>query len=131
VDKLAGLHDLDSLNLRGNPLGLAPDLSHMQDLTSLDLSHTGLTVMPKGLLANHGLLSAQLSYNAITQVPIELAQAAAHFTQGFDLRGNPLSAQSLERIAAHFRETGNTLGIDGLTQQPGADDPANGIDMEH
>lgn len=131
VDALAGLHDLDSLNLRGNPLGLAPDLSHMQDLTSLDLSHTGLTVMPKGLLANHGLLSAQLSYNAITQVPIELTQAAAHFTQGFDLRGNPLSAQSLERIAAHFRETGNTLGIDGLTQRPRADDPANGIDMEH
>lgn len=130
LNALNGMETLDSLNLRGNPLGLTPDLSNMRELFSLDLSNTGISETPRGLFKNTGLMHANLSNNAITEIPIELMEANPDNTENFNFSGNPLSPRSLERVAAHFHDTGNTLGIAAVTGMPRPADIAPDVDME-
>ncbi|VVQ04386.1 hypothetical protein PS918_04500 [Pseudomonas fluorescens] len=118
VDALADMENLDSLNLRNNPLGLTPDLRNLRHLSSLDLSNSGLREMPRGVLDSTSLTHADLSNNAITDMPIELLDANPDHTANYDLSGNPFSPRSLERIAAHYHETGNTLGINAVRGMP-------------
>jgi len=130
LNALNGMEKLDSLNLRGNPLGLTPDLSNMRGLFTLDLSNTGIRETPIGLFDNPRLMHADLSNNMITEIPIELMEANPDNTENFNFRGNPLSARSLERLAAHFHDTGNTLGIGAVTGMPRPADIAPDVDME-
>ncbi|WP_256669324.1 leucine-rich repeat domain-containing protein [Pseudomonas sp. C2B4] len=130
LDALAGLENLDSLDLRDNPLDLTPDLRNLHELSSLNLSNTGLSEVPRGLLDSRSLTHADLSNNAITEMPSELTEATPDNTAGFNFSGNPFSAQSLERIAAHYHETGNTLGINAVRGMPRPGNLPPDVDME-
>lgn len=120
VTALAGMHNLEVLNLRDNPLVLTPDLSNLQGLTDLDLSGTGITEFPNGVLGNFQWNEIDLSGNAITEVPQELMEVPAEISDRYDLRGNPFSAPSMERIRAYYHETGQTLNVDNAIGQPPA-----------
>lgn len=130
VDALANMENLDSLNLRNNPLGLTPDLRNLRKLSSLNLSNTGIREIPRGLFDRDSLIQADLSNNAITDMPIELLDANPDHTANYDFSGNPFSAQSLERIAAHYHETGNTLGINAVRGMPRPDSPPPDEDVK-
>ncbi|TVT84090.1 dermonecrotic toxin domain-containing protein [Pseudomonas sp. H3(2019)] len=130
LDALAGMENLDSLNLRDNLLGLTPDLSNMTRLHSLDLSNSGLTEAPKGLFNSASLIHADLSNNAITEMPIELMEADPDITANFDFRNNPLSPESLQRVAAYYYQTGNTLNITGVAGMPRPTDLAPDVELE-
>ncbi|HJR29646.1 MAG TPA: DUF6543 domain-containing protein [Pseudomonas sp.] len=120
ANELAGMQNLEILHLHDNPLALAPDLSNLQSLTDLDLSNTGITEIPDGVLGNFQWNEIDLSGNAITEVPEELMEVPAEIGDRYDLHGNPFSAQSMERIRAYYHETGQTLNVDNVIGQPPA-----------
>jgi Leucine-rich repeat (LRR) protein len=130
VEALAGMEHLDYLSLRDNPLGPSPDLSHMTEISSLDLSHTGITEIPKGVLSITTWTDVDLSFNAITEMPPELMEVDPGVGESFDFSGNPFNAQSLQRIAAYFRATENDLGIDEIADMPVPVDGAPDTDIE-
>jgi hypothetical protein len=71
VDRLKKMTRLRSLDLSGNPLKLAPDVSQMPGLQTLQLSETGLDGWPVGLFAQprpHNIY-LDLRSNPITRVP--------------------------------------------------------------
>ncbi|MDX9667316.1 hypothetical protein QMK50_20315 [Pseudomonas sp. P5_152] len=129
VDGLAGMNNLDHLNLRDNPLGLSPDLSQMTDISSLDLSHTGITEIPRGVLSINSWTDVDLSYNAITEMPVELMEVDPDVGESFDFSGNPFTEQSMQRIAAYYHATENDLGFE-QTDLPAPIDPAPDTDIE-
>ncbi|WP_438299454.1 hypothetical protein [Pseudomonas sp. NMS19W] len=118
VAGLANLDNLDLLHLHDNPLGLTPDLSNLQGLTDLDLSTTGIREIPKGVLDNFNWMELDLSGNEIREMPDELMEVPAYVADRYDLRGNPFSAQAMQRIRAYYQETGLTLNVDGVLEHP-------------
>jgi hypothetical protein len=71
VDKLRDLIRLESIDLRGNPLGQVPDIGRMPVLHTLILGDTGINTWPRGLFSlprfRHFYLSLQR--NVIDFVP--------------------------------------------------------------
>lgn len=100
-EALGAMDALRILDLRHNPLGLTPDLSNLKNCSSVYLSHTGLSETPKGLFDIPRLIHADLSNNAITQLPVELAGANPNTVAHFDFSDNPLSAESQQHLAAY------------------------------
>lgn len=130
LNALAGMERLDYLNLRENPLGLTPDLSNMTDISSLNLSHTGITEIPRGLLTIESWTDVDLSNNAITEMPAEILEVNPDISDSFNFSGNPFTEESLQRITAHFRETGNDLGIDEIADRPALENEPPDTDTE-
>ncbi|MGE8150959.1 dermonecrotic toxin domain-containing protein [Pseudomonas vancouverensis] len=120
LDHLAGMTHLEYLNLRGNPLGLTPDCSRMQALIHADLSNTGISEIPAGLLSNDNIDDLDLSNNAITEMPAAIMDVDPDRTLNF--RDNPFTQASLERITRFYRRTGNDLGLEGLDDMPALED---------
>ncbi|NUT78275.1 hypothetical protein HNO86_24865 [Pseudomonas sp. C1C7] len=129
-DALAGMSNLDTLDLSGNPLRRTPELRNLQQLSMLNLSNTGIRDVPKGLFDIPNLTQVDLSGNAITEMPSELMEANPDLTMDYDFSGNPFTAQSLQRIAAYFHETGNTLGIDAVAGMPRPGNLPPDVEME-
>jgi Leucine-rich repeat (LRR) protein len=117
LNALAGMEHLDHLNLRDNPLGLTPDLSNMADISSLDLDHTGITEIPRGLLSLNTGAEVDLSHNAITEIPADVLELPPETAEGFNFNGNPLDEASLERLIAYCRRTGIDFGIDAVSER--------------
>ncbi|MGF6089471.1 dermonecrotic toxin domain-containing protein [Pseudomonas sp. 18173] len=130
AEALAGMDRLDFLNLRRNPLGLSPDLRQMNDISSLDLSYTGISEIPRGLFQINTWTDVDLSHNAITEMPIELMEVDAGVGESFDFSSNPFTDESLQRIAAYYRATENDLGINEVANMPIPEDEAPNIDIE-
>ncbi|MGH8389530.1 MAG: dermonecrotic toxin domain-containing protein [Pseudomonas sp.] len=130
VDALAGMDRLDHLNLRNNPLGMSPDLSHMTEISSLNLSHTGISEIPRGLFSINTWTDVDLSHNVITEMPIELIEVEAGVGESFDFSENPLTDESLERIAVYYRATDNDLGIPAVANMPRPEGEASDTDIE-
>lgn len=103
---LASMRELETLELPGNPLGSAPDVGGLTELTYLDLSRTGISQVPDGLPGHPKLRTAIVSDNRISTLPEALFEMPASASEGFDFSGNPLSNDTLERIKRHSRETG-------------------------
>ncbi|KAB0498976.1 leucine-rich repeat domain-containing protein [Pseudomonas vancouverensis] len=120
LNRLTDMTHLEYLNLRGNPLGLTPDCSRMPALTHADLSNTGISKIPAGVLGNDNLEELDLSGNAITEMPAALMDVDPDRTLTF--RGNPFTQASLERITRFYRRTGNDLGLEGLDDMPALED---------
>jgi len=82
VQQLKKLRRLQGLDLSKNPLGRVPDISHMRDLTALDLSHTGISEWPAGLFAHERDASFDLYLrgNPITTIPEVARESAEAFT---------------------------------------------------
>ncbi|WP_248742492.1 MULTISPECIES: dermonecrotic toxin domain-containing protein [unclassified Pseudomonas] len=110
----AALHSLKQLvrlDLYSNPLGRSPDVRRLPSLEFLDLSNTGISSLPPGLLEAPGLETVILSGNHLTELPPELFELPASVTNGFDFGSNPLNAPTRERIKTYYRETGENLGV--------------------
>ena len=111
---------LRALWMQNNPqLGLTPDFSQIPDIRSLDLSNTGIDTWPAGLLEQPSLDKINLSGNRITEIPDTLiAPTDALLAQSgrisnvTDVAGNPLSADTLNRVADY----GERLLAAGITQ---------------
>ncbi|WP_339464060.1 dermonecrotic toxin domain-containing protein [Pseudomonas sp. EA_65y_Pfl2_P74] len=98
ANALGTLEEIDSLDLSNNPLGRAPDISRMKQLTRLDLSNTGLTETWPALFDSITLSHADLSDNAITELSIEILRGDRQLIAHFNFDGNPLSGLARRRL---------------------------------
>lgn len=121
---MARLHNLKVLELNGNPLGLLPDVSAMQQLRGLMLRRTGVASWPPGVFALTRLEALDLRENHITTLPAQLLEATAQQAPAIDrvnrvtfLTGNPLSPASLSALALYSRRTGISMGLLPALQQ--------------
>ena len=108
---LEGLHQLTTLDLYNNPLGLTPDFGSMPDLNYIDLSQTGITELPRNLLTRPRLRTALLNDNQIKELPSALFTLQQRTQEGFDLANNPFSSATRERLKQHFQQTHQDFGI--------------------
>jgi Leucine-rich repeat (LRR) protein len=69
VLNLSEMTQLDFLDLSNNPLELAPDVTQLTELATLQLDNCQLTELPAGLLQLKRLDTADLSGNQITGYP--------------------------------------------------------------
>ncbi|MND67951.1 Internalin-A precursor [compost metagenome] len=118
VSDLASLVHLRSLYLSGNPLALAPDLSRLQALESLDLSNTGITAWPQGLERLEHIRTALLDGLQIATVP-----QGAGSTPGLSLSRRAMSAQVRVRFDQEMTAVGNPLaGTDSDDESASSDE---------
>ncbi|KAJ6637773.1 Protein flightless-1 [Pseudolycoriella hygida] len=102
--ELTELSCLRSLNLRHNVIkssGIPPELFHLDELTTLDLSHNKLKEVPEGLDRAKNVLVLNLSYNQIEIIPTTLF---IHLT---DLLYLDLSHNKLETLPPQTRRLAN------------------------
>jgi len=108
---LSSLNELVALDLKGNPLGTTFDFRAMPYLNHLNLSGTGISEIPPGLLDHPRLTSAWLTDNLITTLPDGLFERSADTTAGYDFFGNPLANATREKVKAYFNRTGSDMGV--------------------
>ncbi|KAL9915605.1 FLII actin remodeling protein [Glossina fuscipes fuscipes] len=102
--ELTELTSLRSLNLRRNNIkssGVPPELFHLDELTTLDLSHNKLKEVPEGLERAKSLLVLNLSHNQIETI------ATALFIHLNDLLFLDLSHNKLETLPPQTRRLAN------------------------
>jgi Leucine-rich repeat (LRR) protein len=108
---LSSLNTLDTLKLINNTLAIAPDVSTLPRLTHLDLSNSGISIVP-GELANHqNLNKVFFGGNRITELPEAFFQLTPDRASGFNFAANPLSTTTRNRIKTYFREQGKDFGV--------------------
>ncbi|WP_448111479.1 dermonecrotic toxin domain-containing protein [Pseudomonas lini] len=112
ANALAGMEHLDYLDLGSNPLGQTPDVSQMPDLATILLHDTGIREIPNGLLQIIELDWADLSDNAITDVPSDIMELPAEAAANIDLRDNPFTEQALLRLIDYYQNTGVDFGVE-------------------
>ncbi|MBO0496701.1 DUF6543 domain-containing protein [Pseudomonas sp. Marseille-Q1929] len=100
------LKTLEFLNLCDNPLGHAPDVSNLQQLTALHLRNTRITELPSGLFQHASLVYLDLSQNQIREITPDLLARVQTLHEDCDLSDNPWSAQSIEYLREYYRRTG-------------------------
>ncbi|WP_244640805.1 leucine-rich repeat domain-containing protein [Pseudomonas fluorescens] len=113
--RLSALTELEFVNLSHNPLGHAPDVSALHELVSLYLSNAALSEVPQGVFGLEQLQTLDLSNNAIQQIPADLLETSATLNGDCDLSGNPLSAQSIERLRQYYQRTGVDFQVAAAT----------------
>ena len=116
VAGLAGMEHIDFLDLSYNPLMLTPDISQMPDLSTLILNDTHITELPPGLLKLKTLDIANLSNNAIRDLPSDLLELPMETGESINLRGNPFSEESLQLLHTYFRQTGTDFGVENIIE---------------
>lgn len=117
ANALAGMEQLDYIDLSLNPLGRTPDLSQMPNLSTVLLNDTGITDIPHGLLQLTDLDWVDLSMNAITEVPSDLLELPVEVAENITLRGNPFSEESLAQLVRYFELTRADFGVDEVINQ--------------
>ncbi|TFY85544.1 hypothetical protein DYL59_25115 [Pseudomonas kairouanensis] len=127
---VSDLQSLEFLELSDNPLGHAPDVSRLQELTSLHLRNTRITQLPTGLFQLTNLHNLDLSRNQIHELTPDLLDMLQNFHEDSDLSANPWSAQSLEYLREYYGKTGidfqiveATLDAQGNPLQPPLEEP--------
>ncbi|AZE57048.1 hypothetical protein C4K03_4920 [Pseudomonas synxantha] len=109
---LGTLRELKILDLSNNPLALAPDVGNMAHLQRLNLSQTGISQFPAGLVDRPRLVHANLSDNALQALPDALFSLSREDARAFDLTGNPLARPALEKVKTYCQNTGEHFGVD-------------------
>jgi len=108
---LAALSQLKNLDLYKNPLGFSPNVEKMPRLNYIDVSETGISELPPGLLTRPQLRTALLNDNQIRSLPPALFELPSNIPEGFDLGGNPIATADRERIKRHFNATRQDFGV--------------------
>ncbi|MED7667808.1 hypothetical protein GXB78_11440 [Pseudomonas moraviensis subsp. stanleyae] len=98
AEAFAALKNLRSVDLSDNPLNNAPDLSHFPQMTDVRLGNCALSKVPDGLLELPRLMYADLSENAITELPGEFPSQPGEVVTEYDFSDNPLTADSQQRL---------------------------------
>lgn len=98
AEAFATLRNLSSVDLSDNPLNIAPDLSHFPQMTDVRLGNCALSKVPDGLFGLPRLMYADLSGNAITELPGEFPLQPGDVLTEYDFSDNPLTAESLQRL---------------------------------
>ncbi|QOY70371.1 leucine-rich repeat domain-containing protein [Pseudomonas sp. OST1909] len=81
----------------------------------LYLSNAALSEVPEGVFGLDQLQTLDLSNNAIREIPQDLLETSATFNGDSDLSGNPLSAQSMERLRQYYQRTGVDFQVAAAT----------------
>jgi hypothetical protein len=109
---LSGNDQLHSLDLSFNrALGRTPTVTGLLQLQHLALRDTGIVDWPVGVNDLYGLRTLDLRDNLIEQIPETVFKAPSTLNRGTNINGNPLSASSVQRIAAYQQSSGISLGI--------------------
>ena len=113
VQQLAGCTALQALRLDNNPLNLTPDVSQMAGLRRLDLERTGIANWPVGLQGLTQVDEANLRHNQIVTIPQVLFEEPATMVINSVtwIHGNPLSAESNDRLIEYWGRTGIHMGF--------------------
>jgi Leucine-rich repeat (LRR) protein len=101
VNALAAMKNLEGLDLSHNPLGRAPDLRNLQKCQTLRLNNTGLTDVPTGLFGLQRLTYADLSENAIAELPDPLPAPGDDRPVTYNFSENPLTPRSQRSLATY------------------------------
>lgn len=109
------LHNLEYLDLGYNPLGHAPDVSNLQQLSSLHLPRTQISEVPTGVFQLSELQNLDLSNNQIKELPADLIEVRQVFDEDSDLRGNPWSLRSLRLLRTYYVQTGIDFQLHEIT----------------
>ena len=109
------LQSLDFLELSDNPLGNAPDVSNLHQLTSLHLHNTQISELPAGLFQLPELQNLDLSRNQLREIPPDLMGMQQIFHDDSDLSNNPWSQRSLGRLRQYYLHTGVDFQIHEIT----------------
>ena len=112
AQQLAGCSALRALRLDRNLLGITPDVSRMTALRSLNLSQTGITGWPAGLQSLSHLEEVNLRHNNIVTIAQTLFEtpAADAVNSVTWIHGNPISAESRDRLIEYWGRTGIHMG---------------------
>ncbi|WKV88592.1 hypothetical protein LJU32_24995 [Pseudomonas sp. B21_DOA] len=100
------MNGLRRLDLGDNPLGTFPDLNLLPELRYIDLSNSGLTVLPDGLATHPKLPIAVLTGNRITDLPDALFEIPGLAATAFifpTTRSRPRHATRSKPITASIR----------------------------
>jgi Leucine-rich repeat (LRR) protein len=89
----------------------------MPRLKTLMLYDTGISEIPPGLLTRTTLQVANLTDNAISEIPSDILELPVGVARKIKLGGNPFSEESLQRFIAYYRRTGESFGIDGVVDR--------------
>lgn len=108
--KLTEMRNLESLNLSYNPLGATPDVSKMFDLRYLSIRETRAIELPKGLARLPNLDRVDLRDNDIKDLPDWLFSSPRRFSETINLRHNPLSTSSSDRLKLYRDSVGSGMG---------------------
>ncbi len=108
---LMSMNGLRRLDLSDNPLGTFPDLNLLPELRYIDLSNSGLTVLPDGLATHPKLPIAVLTGNRITDLPDALFEIPGARSDGIYLSDNPFSATTRDKIKAYYRLHKNDFDV--------------------
>jgi len=117
---LSRLTRLEVLNLDRNPLGRAPDVSHLPRLRRLSLRGTGIRALPEGLLSRPFLELVDLRGDQLTTLPEAFFAAPARIRSATVLYGNPLRPEVRERLWEAGEEDGLSSSgqeTDGVREQ--------------
>lgn len=109
------LHALEFLDLSTNPLGHAPDVSHLRQLTSLHLHDTQINELPAGVFQLAELQNLDLSRNQLHDIARDLMDMQQTFHDESDLSNNPWSRQSLDLLRQYYLQTGIDFQIHEVT----------------
>jgi Leucine-rich repeat (LRR) protein len=108
--QLSRLHQLETLELSGNRLGITPDVSALNRLKTLDLSYTGIDQWPTGLQDKTSLQLLDLRNNRLREIPeANLApqpqqlETIARINGVTRLKGNPFPQEYAQRFDAYWR----------------------------
>jgi hypothetical protein len=113
---LENLNGIEFLDLSNNPLGHAPAVSRLHQLSSLHLRDAQLREVPEGVFQLPSLHTLDLSNNLIETLPDAILEVATTLDDDSDLRGNPLSAHSLELLRQYYLRTGFALYVQAATR---------------
>ncbi|WP_455827618.1 NEL-type E3 ubiquitin ligase domain-containing protein [Pseudomonas graminis] len=109
--RLAGLSELRGLYLNSNPLGLAPDVSRMTHLRSLELRNTGINQWPHGTWNLTSLEQLHLQENRITEIPDAFftTPSPPNLNRQAYLHGNPFNEATRRRIDDYYADADSRL----------------------
>lgn len=108
---LAGLVQLQRLNLHSCMLNGRFDVRTLPELRELNLSNTGAVIWPEGVMQLAHLTGLDLSRNHILTVPPEVLSGSEAINRVTSLRENDLAPSAIRQLQDYQARTGINFGL--------------------